>query len=213
MLADGVKVASEKIGRGADKYAIHIGGEELPMHDPRLGYHYATTYVMDATPGRHTQGIEGLAPAGVFDPFDAKLFSGRGEAHKRASAMNHVMNCAGMCLFLYILTPNAESIKNTLNAVTGWDTTVEELIATGSRISTLRHAFNLREGINPLEYKLPGLPFGTPKLTAGPLAGVTVDKDTLINDYLKAMDWSLKTTKPSKKALIDLGLADVANSL
>ena len=36
ILADGVKAAAERIGRGADAYAIHIGGQELGMHDPKL---------------------------------------------------------------------------------------------------------------------------------------------------------------------------------
>ncbi|MFH1640093.1 MAG: aldehyde ferredoxin oxidoreductase C-terminal domain-containing protein, partial [Chloroflexota bacterium] len=93
------------------------------------------------------------------------------------------------------------------------DTTVEELITTGTRIATLRHAFNLREGINPLQYKLPGLPFGEPKLTAGPLAGVTVDKDTMIREYLTIMDWDQKTTMPSQKVLSALGLNDVTEAL
>jgi aldehyde:ferredoxin oxidoreductase len=35
ILADGVKLAAEKIGNGAEKFAIHIKGQELPMHDPR----------------------------------------------------------------------------------------------------------------------------------------------------------------------------------
>ena len=35
-LADGVKRAAEKIGKGADKFAMHAGGQELPMHDSRL---------------------------------------------------------------------------------------------------------------------------------------------------------------------------------
>ena len=36
ILADGVKVAAEKIGKGSEKYAVHIGGQEPGMHDPKL---------------------------------------------------------------------------------------------------------------------------------------------------------------------------------
>jgi len=36
ILADGVKRAAEKIGRGAEKFAVHIGGQELGMHDRRF---------------------------------------------------------------------------------------------------------------------------------------------------------------------------------
>ena len=34
LLAEGVKRAAEKIGKGAEKFAVHAGGVELPMHDP-----------------------------------------------------------------------------------------------------------------------------------------------------------------------------------
>ena len=36
ILADGVKIAAGRIGRGAEKFAVHVGGEELGMHDPKL---------------------------------------------------------------------------------------------------------------------------------------------------------------------------------
>ncbi len=214
VLADGVKAASEKIGRGADKYAIHIGGEELPMHDPRFTYKQATTYIMDATPGRHTQGGEGEGPAASYQAkFDAKSFAGRGEAHKQGSALNHVMNATGSCMFVFMTLPSIDYFPDTFKAIVGWDMTRDEVLATGDRIANLRHAFNVREGINPLKYAIPGFAIGVPKLSAGPLAGVSVDKDTLIGDYLKAMDWDPNTTRPSNKVLTELGLADVAKEL
>ena len=37
ILADGVKAAAEKIGKGADKFAMHIQGQEFPAHDPNMG--------------------------------------------------------------------------------------------------------------------------------------------------------------------------------
>ena len=59
ILAGGVKIAAEKIGKGAEKFAIHIGGQELGMHDPKLPSSgprsmTAARYLMDATPGRHS---------------------------------------------------------------------------------------------------------------------------------------------------------------
>ena len=60
ILADGVKIAAEKIGKGAEKFAIHIGGQELGMHDPKIAGaadRGSSRYQMDATPGRHTAGF------------------------------------------------------------------------------------------------------------------------------------------------------------
>ena len=213
VLADGVKVAAEKIGKGSEKYAIHIHGQEYPAHDPKLGYHFATTYRLDPTPGRHTQGHEGLAPPGLLPDFDSKSFSGRGEVHRIGSNFFQTVNAAGMCMFMYASLPAVKVVAEFISAVTGWNMTMDELIKTGERIQNLRHAFNLREGLNPLQFKVPDRLLGRPPQKGGPLAGVTVDEDTMIKEYLAAMDWDAKTTKPSKKKLRELGLEDVAKDL
>ncbi len=213
IIADGVKKAAEKIGKGSEKYAMHIQGEELPAHDAKLGYHYATTYQMDATPARHTQGSEGFVPPGLVDKFNSKSFSGRGEAHKRGSNLSHIMNSAGMCMFMYVTLPTAQAVPEFMSAITGWNVTLDDMLKTGERIANIRHAFNLREGLNPLKFKVPDRLLGIPPQKAGPLAGVTVDEKTMVDEYMMTMDWDTKTTKPSKKKLLELGLDDVAKDL
>jgi aldehyde:ferredoxin oxidoreductase len=213
VLANGVKVAAEKIGKGADKYAMHIQGEEVPAHDPKCGFHLATTYRLDPTPARHFQGSEEFHPAGLIPVFDRGSFASRGEAHKKGSNFKHAVICAGMCLFVYMALPNVEPIAEFMRAITGWDITNDELLKTGERIANLRQAFNVREGLNPLQFKVPDRIIGKPPQKEGPLAGITVDEDTLDKEYLAAMDWDLKTAKPSKKKLLELNLEDVAKEL
>ncbi|MDH4291538.1 MAG: aldehyde ferredoxin oxidoreductase family protein [Dehalococcoidia bacterium] len=217
VLADGVKVAAEKIGKGADKYAVHVGGQELPAHDPKHAFYLATSYRMDPTPGRHFVGSElsdaPYHPAGLLPKFDLKSFSGRGEARKIGSSFHQVVVCTGTCLFVYWAFPNVDPIADFMRAVTGWDVTNEELLKTGERIANIRQAFNIREGLNPLKFKVSDRVLGRPPLKAGPLAGVTIDEDIMIKEYLTAMDWDLKTAKPSRKKLLELGLADVAQEL
>ena len=102
VLADGVKVAVDKIGKGAEQYAIHVGGQEVPMHDPKFRAFYALSYRLDATPARHTQGVYGMPLKGVPMPaFDPKSFSGRAEAYKKFMMMGHIVNCIGICQFMY----------------------------------------------------------------------------------------------------------------
>ncbi len=213
ILADGVKVAAAKIGKGAGQYAIHIQGQELPAHDPKFGYHYSTIYRLDATPGRHTQFAEQMAPPGLLPAFDAKSFSGRGAAHRIGSNFIHVINSTGLCFFMYVSLPTAEAITGFLSAVTGWDVTTDELVKTGERISNIRHSFNLREGLNPVAFDVPARSLGKPPQTEGPLAGVNVDEDVMVSDVLREMDWDAKTAKPSRAKLAELGLDDVADAL
>jgi len=214
VLADGVKVAAKKVGKGANKYAMHIQGQELPAHDPKLAFEYTTSYRLDPTPARHFVGSElPMHPPGLLPKFDRKSFAGRGEPHKIGSNFNHAVVCTGMCLFVYWAFPTVEPIAEFMSAVTGWDVTNDELLRTGERISNIRQAFNVREGLNPLQFKVPDRVLGKPPQKEGPLAGITIDEDTMIKEYLVAMDWDTSTAKPSKNKLIELGLEDVARGL
>ena len=214
VLADGVKKASEKIGKGASDYAIHIQGQEVPSADPKRFAAMATTYVLNATPARHTQGSEGYMPLDLeLPPFDQKSFAGRGEAHKITSNIMHAINCAGVCQFGYMYGIGAHDLPEFLSAVTGWEYTVEELLRIGERVANLRQAFNMREGVNLSDVRVPGRVLGKPPQQVGPVAGREVDMKTLARDYLTAMDWDVDTGKPSKKKLMELGLNDVVESL
>jgi aldehyde:ferredoxin oxidoreductase len=93
-----------------------------------------------------------------------------------------------------------------LNAVTGWDMDITEALETGARIQTLRQAFNLREGIMPSEIKLPPRMAGAPPKSEGPLAGITIDIDTLRSEYHKAMGWDPETGCPTEATLERLGI-------
>jgi aldehyde:ferredoxin oxidoreductase len=194
ILADGVKVAAEKIGKGSEEYAVHIGGQELGMHDPKLvnrpGTSPASRYQMDATPGRHTAGF---GPSGF-----------RG----------HIINAGGVCSFGFFgARGGPDFVEKFMTAVTGLDRSMDELLKDGERIANIRHVFNLREGINPIEIAVHSRIIGDPPQEEGPLAGVRADIEA--QDYwnLGALDWDRVTTKPSKKKLLELGLDDVAEDL
>ena len=217
VLADGVKVAAEKIGNGSEAYAIHIGGQELPMHDPKLQPEYHTTYRLDPTPARHTQ-YEGNSvfggPAYPKAPKDFQDYANRGEHHKGASEYMHVVNATGMCQFIMMAAPT-EQFPEWINKVTGWEMTGEDLQQAGERIANLRMAFEVREGNNPRARQVPGRLTGQEgqAQTAGPLKDVIVDTDTMETDFLEACGWDTTNCTPSRAKLESLGLSDVADAL
>ena len=194
ILADGVKKAAEKIGKGSEKYAVHIGGQELGMHDPKLpkgnGYPMsAARYQMDATPGRH------MLSFGTFVIF------------------KHIINLTGMC-FQGGWSGNKDRLIGFFNAVTGWNYTEGDLLKAGERTANIRHAFNLREGICELNWPVHPRIVGKPPQTVGPLAGATADIEAQVYWGLGSLDWDRFTTKPSKAKLLSLGgLDDVAKDL
>jgi aldehyde:ferredoxin oxidoreductase len=213
ILADGVKIAAQKIGKNAADYAMHVHGQEVPGHSPIATPAMATTYIASATPGRHTQGSSEHHNKGLLPDFNRTLYSGRGEVQKRGSNFQNALMCTGMCLFVNSAFPDAENIAAFMRPVTGWEITTEELVKSGERIENIRQAFNLREGVKLLQNKLAGRLLGKPPKEAGPTAGVTTDDAMMLRDYYTAMGWNPETGMPDKKHLEELGMGDVAEKL
>jgi len=219
ILADGTRAAAAKIGRGAEQYAMHIHGQEIPQHGIRHAPGYATSYSLDATPSRHTQGgfayverFKGKITGLDFPDHNKYDYAGKGEWSAKMHNIFHIIQAAGVCLLGY-LAIDFNSLPENMNAIVGWDYTLDDLFRIGERIGNLRQAFNIREGLDLREFKIPDRETGRPPLEKGPLAGVTVDVETQQRDYLKAMDWDIKTAQPSRQKLVELGLDDVAKDL
>lgn len=78
-------------------------------------------------------------------------------------------------------------------------------IAVLKRTMGIRHAFNLREGLNPFDIELPKRSWGAVPQTEGPGKGVTVDYKLLAKNFFAAMDWDVDTGKPKRESLEALG--------
>jgi aldehyde:ferredoxin oxidoreductase len=195
ILADGVKKAAERIGKGAEEFAVHVGGQELGLHDPKFdfpgfaGTPTSAKYVMDAAPGKH---VGGFGP--TYWPW-------------------LVINASGLCLHVSTMFNGSQYATEFLKVVTGWDRSHEEILRCGERIGIMRHVFTLREGDNPLKRKVHGRIIGRPPHKEGPLADVTTDLEGQVDIALTGLDWDKVTTKPSRKRLLELGLDDVAAEL
>lgn len=225
LLADGMKKAAEKLGRGSDAFRTDAGGEELPMHDPRCWPGFSFSYSTDAGPGRHTMGGVGFIEHAFgcrelfekypfLDGLGARRFDyddDKGTAQRYISAWFHFFNSLGCCVLAVLGNYAHYPLIDTTRAVTGWDDyDVEEAVVTGERIQTIRHMFNLREGIRPhIEFRLKDRVLGVPPLPAGPTAGITCPTDKYFASYYQAMDIDPETCKPSAAKLKELGLTDI----
>jgi len=220
VLADGAEKAAERIGKGSEKYAMHVHGQRLPYHDPRNSPALGTSIMSDAQPASHmnTEGtnlLEQGVPLGS-DPLlqSPKLaiygdYEGKGPMYATGAAYYQLLSSSGLCALYTVAfaVPVAELIA----PVTGWDFDWEEGLKAGRRILTLRQAFNAREGLSPEEFKLPErvmLP-----QSVGPSTGVKIDFDSLKNSYFAAMGWDLKSGKPYRQTLIELGLDELTSDL
>lgn len=220
LFGDGMKKAAERIGGQAGEYVMAAGGEELPMHDPRCKPGLGASYVIDATPGRHTQmsswSVEdgfippGLNPGKIEDKYNPV---GKGKVHFKASNFGHCYNSAGLCMFATQMSP-ADNVPKFLSLATGLDYDMDDVQEIGARAAALRMAFNAREGFRNLtDAKLPDRVLGKPPLESGVTAGKTIDNETEIMEYLEAAGWSKETGYPTRSTLEKLGLGWVADQL
>lgn len=226
MLRDGVKRASERLGKGSESFAMHAGGQELPMHDGRYDAGMGLAYEVEPTPGRHTvhsytytdlQAIHKKTRRMPKQPLmhtykDRIGVKGKGEAQSIASLYMEVGNGCGMCLFGLSVGGDPPLVE-WINAATGWDGTFESYLTCGQRIKTLRHAFNLREGITPKDSLMPPRARGVPPLAVGPLKGITPPLDALRRDFYRALGWDPVTARPLPETLDRLDLGHLKDAL
>jgi aldehyde:ferredoxin oxidoreductase len=192
---------------------MHVGGRELPMHDPRMNPAMGVFYIADATPAQHCGSASmGLLDQGAPLGSDPLLqsestevfgsYSSKGDHYARGAAYWQLLSSAGLCaLYSQFDTP---PVVELLRPVTGWDIDWEEGLRAGKRILTLRQAFNAREGIGPQDFRYPKR-FDEP-VGAGPAAGQRPPLEEVRKVYFGAMGWDPETGLPRAETLADLGL-------
>ena len=168
-LAEGTARAAKKIGPGADEFAMHIKGQELPMHEPRLKQGLGVGYAISPTGADHCHNIhdtvytgvgpmlEALYPLGILEPMAANdLSAAKIRLVKYYAEFIHFLNCAVCCYFVMSLSlVGLERITQLVRAVTGWDTSFFELLKVGERSVNLSRIFNLREGFTVKDDTMP----------------------------------------------------------
>jgi aldehyde:ferredoxin oxidoreductase len=219
LLADGVKKASEKIGQGSEKFAVEIKGLEIPMHEPRGKKGLAVMYATSARGGCHMQSMHdpdiespNMAPEigmtkalNRFDTSREKVLY-----LKKTGDWTAMINSIGLCSNIYwfgAVYYRPSQLTDILNAVTGWDFTVEDFMTTGERINTYCRMFNVREGFSKNQDKLP-LRFMEP-LIGGPTNRQYISAnefESMISDYYEICGWDRETGIPTKRRLDELGL-------
>ncbi len=236
-LKDGLKMAVNNLKlEDFEGAAMHVLGQELPMHDCRNmdgGMGLGVGYEVEPTPGRHTSTFAGIDAYIKKDTY-AKLnlsnaipkFKSKyvippdipleklGIELKNASCGEDIINALGLCNFGFYLGPNPPFVE-WANHTNGWTRSLDDYMEIGRRIKTIRHAFNIREGIDVAAVKMPDRARGNPPLKQGPNAySVNVLKwDDAKRAYYEAMGWDEDTAKPLKETLDELDLPEVKQAL
>ncbi len=222
ILAEGVKKAAEKIKNGADKFAMHVKGQEIPMHEPRLKQGLGVGYTISPTGAEHMANMHDTSIAsersiavesaiGILEPLE---LDDLGAKKVRALVYySNWRNLSNALLLCYFLPWDYVDIPEIVRAVTGWYSSTWELMKVGERITTMARVFNIREGLTKKDNWLPKR-FFQPH-TSGALADTVIEPDKLknaITTYYKMMGWN-EDGIPTKTKLEELDVDWVSQYL
>ena len=217
LLAEGTARAAQKIGRGAGKFTIHSKGLEAGMHEPRLKPGLGLGYMVNPHGADHctnmhdslyvaAEQIKELMPLGITEPVPAEDIGPRKVALFRTVQFRQIINDS---LVLCSMLPYSfRQIADVTAAVTGWNTGVMEHFRIAERILTMARLFNLREGFEADDDRLPAR-FFEPKtdgaLSNKPLEQAKMEKAR--SYYYTLMGWNPRTGVPLPEKLEELGIS------
>jgi len=217
VLADGVRVAADRIGKGAHKYAMHVKGLDVPAFDPRALRVYNFRYAI-ATRGADHLRIS-VHAAYALENLPTEEAAQKLKFWQDIVALPDIM---GVCKFPYVFfSADAETtIKKALtlttriyNAATGFDLAEKDLMTVADRVAATERAVNAKLGITRKDDTLPRRFIEEP-LTGGTKKGNVYDiLEPMLDAFYKLNGWDLKTGVPRREALERLGLLDVAADL
>lgn len=217
LLAEGTKRVSEKLGRGTERFAMHVKGLELPAYDSRAVKLTGLTYATANRGGDHiTAYVQG--PTYLDVPFlvveESMIENPLVENVKEVKIAKDledaltVFDCAGACKFMGMCLATEEWI-DLIRYGLGWDDfSVVDFRTIGERVYNLARAFSIREGLTAADDTLPKRLLEEP-LPEGPAKGHVNDLAPLLDAYYELRGWDKATGKPTPEKLRELGLEEV----
>ena len=186
LLGEGVKRAADQLGSAAVALAVHCKGQEFPAHVPQAKRSLALIYAVNPfgadhmshdhdpnfTPETDPDTLARQSEMGLLTPLPKRdLSNGKVKFALTTEYAYSLLDCLGTCQFvwgpswqLYDMNQLVELVQ----AVTGWRTSLHELMLVGQRRLNMMRYFNAREGFTSAEDVLP------PKMFV-PLVGGATD--------------------------------------
>lgn len=231
ILAEGCARAADIIGRNSADYAMHIKGLDL-YESCRGAMGWSLGATTSTRGGGHTTGgaiIETMGSLdverarevyGIDNPHRAEEYENKAEMVLFGEALQRANNCLGLCHYnTAYFDPNLPSLPELAelySAVTGWETSVEDLIHLTMRQVNLEKALNLRFTDFDRKDDMPTKRDLEEPIRTGKLAGLKIEEakySKMLDEYYDLHGWDRETSFPRRQTLVDLELEYVADDL
>jgi aldehyde:ferredoxin oxidoreductase len=223
-LAEGSRRLAEEIGGDAPDYAIQVKGQELSMHDPRGKVNVGIGFAVSENGADHLTATHdtllqnpgsisflGAQPLGIRNALPARLLNAeKMEQYFITENWASLGKVLGLCYFGPAPRSliQAEEVVQAVQAATGWDISLTDLLQVGERATNLARLFNAREGFNRSDDNLPKRLFEP--LENGPLAGVAYPREGFeeaLTTLYQLKGWEPSTGLPTRSRLESLGIS------
>jgi len=217
LLANGVHIAAQEIGRGAERYAVHVKGMTPAPLDARAVKVYNFRYAVGPRGADH---LRISAPGGYA--LDEVPLLEAADKLRYWQGIIAIPDLMGLCKFAYTYyteTPE-KALHRTLDivpalytAATGFELTSDELLETAARVTNVERAHNCRLGLTSKDDTLPPR-FTEDPMPAGPAKGKVYDiLEPMKEAWYTVQGWNTETGIPKRERLEELGLKDIADDL
>jgi aldehyde:ferredoxin oxidoreductase len=215
LLAEGSRLAAERIGGDAPKYAMHVKGLEFPGYDPRGLKAMGLNYMTAITGADHSRGHSEQEVFGIPVPWAVDRLAIEGKAALTIFNQDvgaSVKDSSMLCTFvarLALLPKNLGPavIADLWRGAQGYDVTAEEVVRVGERMTNLARLWNLGAGLTRADDTLPERLMIEP-LNTGASKGHRIspaDRDFMLDEYYNLRGWDAKGV-PTPERLKALGL-------
>jgi aldehyde:ferredoxin oxidoreductase len=223
LLAEGPRNAAQEIGPDAEAFVLDVKGQPFPLHECRTRHGQALGYAVSPTGADHMHNIwdEGLTREPLGEDWQgfgvyvsvpqAELNPHKVRAYIARTNWQWFKNTNGCCMFIRW---SPDQFVQLIRAITGWQTTLVELIKTAERGVTMARAFNMREGFTRADDALP------PRMATSHVSGSLNEKpvtpealDAALTIFYGMMGWDPDTGKPTEGKLHELDIAWVQDEL
>jgi aldehyde:ferredoxin oxidoreductase len=224
LLAEGVRRAAAMIGRGAEAWAMHVKGMEIPAQDGRAQRSMGLAHVTSTRGADHLKAFPTIDETGY--PEEARRRYGEQYLPELADplATQHkpmlvkdgedfgaVIDSVGLCKSggTFVLAEFYwPDIADAIEKATGMEMSAERLKRIGERIYNLQRCYNARHGISRTDDVLPAR-FSQEPSPSGNAKGQVIDVDPMLHEYYALRGWDHSTGWPTAQKLRQLGLDDV----
>ncbi len=207
LLANGVRFAADAIGKGSQRFAMHVKGLEMTGYEPRAFYGMGLAFATSSRGACHNVGGWTIRDELLEKTSDRFAIKGKGRLVKTIQDLRSYIDSTGICTIPRRSLGLTDTPKeDLLQYVTGLDF-INQLMSIGERIYNLERLILIREGVTRKDDDLPLRTKAEPILD-GPAKGRRITQemlDGMLNEYYDVRGWD-PTGKPTPEKLLELDL-------